>query len=409
MTFSCAVCHATNLFGKKIIGLNNKVPRANDLFVLASKYIPMVHPTLFKIATGANTTETKEFKRTQKNLKSVGVKSPIALGLDTSLGQVALSLSKREEDDYATKSKYFEKHPRPNDLETFIADSKPAVWWNLKYKTRWLSDGSIVSGNPIFTNFLWNEIGRGVDLKKLETWLKNNKQTVMELTTAVFASRPPLWTDFYSADSINLESAKRGEKLYETACMKCHGTYEKAWAGSNTEGLSNVDLLKTTKVIYHDQTPVMDVGTDPNRYLGMNAFYKDLNRLKISKWMQTIVEPQVGYVPPPLDGIWARYPYFHNNSIPTLCALLTPTKDRPKIFYQGPSKNIQTDFDDKCVGYPVGSKVPPSWKKEKGAKIMVNNPGIKNIGHDRMLFDRSGNLRFSNSEKMDLIEFLKTL
>ena len=78
----------------------------------------------------------------------------------------------------------------------------------LKYKTRWLSDGSIVSGNPIFTNFLWNEIGRGVDLQELEQWLKNNKKIVMELTTAVFATESPRWTDFFHADTINIVKAK---------------------------------------------------------------------------------------------------------------------------------------------------------------------------------------------------------
>ena len=83
----------------------------------------------------------------------------------------------------------------------------------------------------------------------------------------------------------------------------------------------------------------------------MKHFADDLNRLAISKWMKTVVIPQEGYVPPPLVGIWARYPYLHNNSIPTLCDLLTPAAKRTKKFYQGTSIDPKTDFDPACVGF----------------------------------------------------------
>ena len=49
---------------------------------------------------------------------------------------------------------------------------------------------------------------------------------------------------------------------------------------------------------YFEITKIKDVGTDPNRYLGMREFADDLNDLAISKSMKTIVEPQEGYIPP---------------------------------------------------------------------------------------------------------------
>ena len=409
LTFSCATCHATSLFGKQIIGLNNKRPRTNEVFVMARKYLPLVHPWLFQLATGATKGETDIYRRLRKNVRSTGSISPIALGVDTSLAQVALSLAKRNEDDYITKNSMFEKYPRFNELQKTPADSKPAVWWNLKYKTRWLSDGSIVQGNPIFTNFLWNEIGRGSDMKEMEQWLKNNKQTVMELTTSVFNTPAPRWTDFFAANTIDVEKAKRGEKIYMTSCKRCHGVYEKGWSSPNADKLTLEELLRTTKVKYHKKTPVKNVGTDPLRYEGMKHFADDLNRLKISKWMKTVVVPQEGYVPPPLVGIWARYPYLHNNSVPTLCDLLTPVSKRTKKFYQGTSVNPKTDFDFSCVGFPVGKKAPKSWTKSGDALIDTNRAGLQNIGHEKMLFNENGEEKYSLSEKMDLIEFLKTL
>ena len=128
-------------------------------------------------------------------------------------------------------------------------------------------------------------------------------------------------------------------------------------------------------MIYHESTQVKDVGTDPGRFEGMKYFADDLNRLAISKWMKTKVVPQEGYVPNPLVGIWARYPYLHNNSIPNLCDLMTPPEKRTKVFYQGPSANAATDFDSDCLGYPVGDKIPKPWKTAE-RKFDVTREGL---------------------------------
>lgn len=409
MTFSCAACHTNSLFGKKIVGLTNRFPRANEFFRRGKQIAPLVNPHVFRGALGTTKAEFEMFKSAKNVLKWVGVKKPQAVGLDTSLAQVGISLSKRGLDEYAQRSLFWANFPRPNKLETVVADSKPAVWWNVKYKTRWLSDGSIVSGNPIHTNFLWNEIGRGVDLKKLEKWLVDNKDKIKELTAAVFATKAPHYTDFFRADEINLESAKRGEKIFKASCQKCHGKYEKNWSLSSADNMSDIELLKTNRVFYHEQTPVKHVGTDQKRFEGMNYFYKDLNRLKISKTIGTVVEPQKGYVPPPLVGIWARWPYFHNNSIPNLCALLTPPSERPKIFWMGEANDPNTDFDSECNGYPLGDKVPENWKKDKEYLFDTSKEGLSNSGHYKMLLNEDGSEKYTIDQKLDLIEFLKTL
>jgi len=409
LTFSCATCHTGRLFGKSVMGLTNKRVRANRFFHMAKKTVPLIPSRLFKASTRATEDERLQFKRTKYNLGAVGVTDPQVLGLDTSLPQVALSLSRRNLDEYATKNKFLEKFPRRNPLHRFVADSKPAVWWNLKYKTRWLSDGSIVAGNPILTNFLWNELGRGTNLLELEKWMADNTDTIKELTVAAFSTKAPRWTDFFDASTIDLPAAKRGEVVFKKRCTECHGKYEKAWNLSNASELSATEILETTKVKYHKKTPVKDVGTDPQRYQGMKFFAKRLNDLKISKWMKTVVEPQKGYVPPPLVGIWARYPYLHNNSIPNLCAFLTKASMRPKTFIQGPANNIETDFTKECVGYPVGKDIPREWLADKDAFFDTSKPGLRNIGHTKAFIDKEGNELLSPAQKRDLIVFLKTL
>lgn len=408
ITFGCAACHTSDLFGVKVIGLTNRFPRANAFFHLGATAAPYVNSFLFRDLLHTTEGERLMFVKTKKYLQSVGTKVPEAMGLDTSLAQVGLSLAKRSADEWATPNKIIQKFPRPNKLNNRIADSKPAVWWNLKYKNRWLSDGSIVSGNPVHTNILWNEIGRGADLKKLDEWLKNNQASIDDLTTAIFAMKAPRYEKFFGVHSIDIEKAKKGEKLFVQSCQKCHGVYEKGWNHPEQSKLALEEKLQTTKVTYHEDTPVKNVGTDPGRYEGMKYFSKDLNRLQISKNLGVEVIPQEGYVPPPLVGIWSRWPYFHNNSIPNLCALLTPASKRPVTYYSGAANNKETDFDQDCVGYPVGEKTPENWK-QKDYLFDTRKEGLSNRGHDEKIFIKDGKEIFSANDKQALIEFLKTL
>jgi len=404
LTFSCAACHSANLFGKKIVGLTNRFPKANEFFHLGQKIMKNTPALAFQIATGAGQDEMRLFKESKAAIKAIGIKKPIVLGLDTSLAQVGLSLAKRNKDEYATFSKKFQRRPRASGFDKNPADSKPAVWWNTKYKTKWLSDGSIVSGNPIHTNFLWNEIGRGVDLKKLENWLIDNKNKVDELTSYVFNTEAPKYNNFFPR-RIKIDQAMRGQKLFLKTCSGCHGIYDKGW--DETEQYDQA--IATTKVWYHKSTPVIDVGTDPLRFEGMKYFADDLNNLKISKSIKTVVKPQVGYVPPPLVGIWARWPYFHNNSAPTLYDVITPDFKRTKSYIAVESIDPKVDFDFVKNGYPHPSKIKEPFKSNKKYRYNSKVRGLSNSGHTFMLVDANGKEKMSESEKMDLIEFLKTL
>jgi hypothetical protein len=134
------------------------------------------------------------------------------------------------------------------------------------------------------------------------------------------------------------------------------------------------------------------VGTDPQRRLGMRSL-EQLNSLEISKRHGIRVEPQAGYVPPPLVGIWARWPYFHNNSAPTLCAVLSTQKERPVTYYARAADDPQEDYDSECGGYP-------GRKGEKPLRFDTRKPGLSNAGHE---------FEFSEQDRRDLVQFLLTL
>ena len=60
-------------------------------------------------------------------------------------------------------------------------------------------------------------------------------------------------------------------------------------------------------------------------------------------WLQ-VVE---GYYAPPLDGIWATAPFFHNGSVPTLDGVIDPEK-HPAVWT---SDMTADDYDLKRVGW----------------------------------------------------------
>lgn len=409
LTFGCATCHVGQLFGKKVLGMANRFPRANEFFIAGKAAVAFVDPHVFQAATRATDAEREMFSDLRENSKYIEGKKPLALGLDTSLAQVALSLSHRAPDPLASRSAASAAHPRASSLRSHLSDSKPAVLWNVKYKNRFLLDGSVVSGNPIFTNFIWNEIGRGTDLEALQNWFKHNTETVENLTAAVFATEAPRYTDFFPAEKISEDAARHGQELFNGHCASCHGSYEKGWQRSDAAYLTPVERLATVKVSYHERTPVIDVGTDLNRANGMVALESGLNGLALSKANGVVVKVQQGYVPPPLVGVWARFPYFHNNSAPSLCAVLTQAAKRPRAWYAGEPLNRSTDFDDTCNGYPLGDRTPSEWKKNKAAFMDTSREGLGNQGHDEGLFLNEGKEIFSQTDKSDLIAYLKTL
>ena len=101
LVFSCAACHAHELFGQTVVGLPNKNARPNAFFDLAAKVLPTVPSDVFQDLSGATDGEIFLYEEAVESISWVGTRNPQVLGLDTSLAQVSLSLSKRGQDESA--------------------------------------------------------------------------------------------------------------------------------------------------------------------------------------------------------------------------------------------------------------------------------------------------------------------
>jgi len=355
-TYSCSSCHVGNLFGDRVIGLTRRFP----------------------------------------------VK-PLHIGQDNSLGQVSLSLLKLNETGDIDRS---EKYQSLHD-EMRFASSKPAVWWNVKYKTRYLLDGSLAKGSPVKVNFLWNELGRGSDIGVLDKWFVDNSKRIDALEMYVKSLMAPSYFDYFDSTQFDIKAAQRGQVIFRKRCVACHGDYKKGWE-SEGQYRNLKDQLKTIQVSYPSPTPIVNVGTDERRYKAMAHLLK-LNSLTISKEHGITFELSEGYVPPPLEGIWARWPYLHNNSIPNLCQLFTPPEKRDQNYYAADAIDRERDFDNECNGYYANDRVARQWKQEKYL-FDVTRSGSSNIGHYDAIFRAdNGEEYLTNNDKNDLIKFLQTL
>ncbi len=181
--------------------------------------------------------------------------------------------------------------------------------------------------------------------------------------------------------------AEQGRKVFESHCSRCHGTY------GEQETYPNLVV------------GLEEVGTDPllaeattngrtDRFISWfnGSFFGKLSR----------AAPAPGYMPPPLDGIWATAPFLHNGSVPTLGTLLD-SKQRPTYWL----RSFDTDdYDPAQVGWRYRAldhgKQGAQDDLQRKRLYDTTLPGYSNQGHT------FGDI-LKQEERQALLEYLKTL
>jgi mono/diheme cytochrome c family protein len=227
----------------------------------------------------------------------------------------------------------------------------------------------------------YNAMGRG-DFSRLI--LQVFTPTVLNLETAerIIANGPDIlaWINALEApvfpSTIDTELAAMGQNLFTQHCESCHGRY-----GAD-EYYPNVLV------------GLEEVGTDPH-YAQHFLDYDDLSRWYNASWYSqgSSLQPSAAYIAPPLDGIWASAPYFHNGSVPTLLAVLDPG-ERPMVW--------KRSFDSRDY----------DWDKLGWNFIHSNNDDPDAYDTSRQGYSNQGHLYgevLSSAQQLALLEYLKTL
>jgi len=226
-------------------------------------------------------------------------------------------------------------------------------------------------------NLHWDGNNNSVDERNLSAALGAGVTPVTIDHTALGRVRGWIWTlppPKYPF-AIDPVLAAKGDRIYERHCADCH-----AFDGSRTGRVEPIEAIATDP--YRLNSYTLDFAV--NQY----TLYPD------SRYRFTHFKKTGGYANQPLDGIWARAPYLHNGSVPTLRDLLEPPSDRPKIFYRGDDL-----YDQRKVGFAY--ETPQA--KDRGMFLFDTGiPGNGNGGHEY-------GTGLSDEDKAALVEYLKTL
>jgi mono/diheme cytochrome c family protein len=186
--------------------------------------------------------------------------------------------------------------------------------------------------------------------------------------------------------------AARGAPLFARDCALCHGTY-----AARDEDETYPNLLLPLDVIGTDPA-VAEAGVvhAPELVAWYNqSFYGRVTRMVPD-------DPFPGYMPPPLDGVWATAPYLHNGSVPTV-ELVLSSRARPRAWRRVDLDS--THFDEAALGWPWQAVGAPAASLPPAERKLVYDTGAwsqSNAGHP------FGD-HLTAEERRAVIEYLKTL
>ena len=358
----CVACHSGRAAGRFIVGLGNK---NIDVYQIGTDLLRA--QTLYSTVMRRNLSNPEYKQLTQQALAFA---SRLTVPEDTNLtrGLVPVSIIRRWFYDN-------QKLPVPKDMGRGQV-KVPSFWgYGLKRKVGQFTDGF---GNGILPGW-----GAAVELVggQLPEHIREYADRLEHAEEILGDLLPPAYPF-----AIDATLAGTGKSIFNKTCQKCHGQYEK-------------DDLGHPKYEAPLWIPIQVVGTDEERLMGNSRQFLDvIDRNPLRDLIQTTRLGE-GYFAPKLYGIWSRFPYLHNASVPSLCALLSPPDKRPKIFSMKESGE-EHRFDKTCVGLNEVS-VPIALRTSRDI-YDTHRVGHSNKGH------RFGT-QLSGSEKSALIEYLKTL
>lgn len=189
---------------------------------------------------------------------------------------------------------------------------------------------------------------------------------------------------------VDREGSERGYALFMNKCASCHGDYR-------------MDGDKPVLTSYPNRlVPQERMGTDPERWKAITPeLVRRVNELPTRTFLQAGANS--GYVAPLLTSLWITAPYLHNGSVPTLWHFMNPSTRPPRFQVGGhhldyTRMGILLEDGGDVARYParvVPASVPETYD--------TTQPGRSNRGHETPFAN------MTEREKLDLLEFLKTL
>jgi mono/diheme cytochrome c family protein len=340
----CLMCHASTIAGKTVIGLGNPSLDLQGLFEDLA------------LAQGVKVSRNVPFS----NVRGTTEASPAAAFLI----------------QYRTPELDL-RPPVKLQYTTTACEDVPA-WWLMKRKTTMYATGSHSSRSVrSLMAFLMTPFNGGEYIKAQEPAFRDIQAYMLSLEAPKYPFK------------IDARKAEAGKVLFEHNCARCHGTYGPD--GNYPNKVIDLDVIGT------DRTLATGFPAEAGTLYNRSWFGQE-------KGVDGKAKSHRGYQAPPLDGIWATAPYFHNGSVPTIYHVLN-SKARPRIVTRS-YRTGSDDYDTEKVGWKFtlldGPADPKSSPAEQRKVYDTTQPGRGNTGH-------TFGDRLSETDRWALIEYLKTL
>lgn len=367
----CTACHSGRAAGILIPGLGNKTIDA----YLVSRDLKMIQQFW---GLGAKDPEYKYIHEKAMNFANVTS--------DTNISNLTRGLIS----DATIETFFFKDIGKKYPKNLARAQVKVPHLWGIKEKrpVGIFNDGSL-NGD----NYAWI-FGAELFASDSADHLRKVLPKIQWLTEEVLGKLLPPKYPFEIMEAMALE----GEKLFKASCIKCHGQHDK-----DSKGFPIYDAPK--------HIPIGVVKTDDDKLKAFNQEFIDAVKSGSLGDLLTFNENILGngFFAPKLWGIWSRFPYLHNASVPTLYDLLSAPDKRPEVFSMKDAGEAYR-FDKKKLGLTTyKQRGRQLWAKAR-AKLgdrdiyYIERVGHSNKGH---FFDSFES--FTDRERFAIIEYLKTL
>lgn len=270
---NCFTCHASKINGELILGLGNSESDFTQNFSLASTAIQMG----MKLKYGKNSPETEAFESFGYYFEAIGPYIQTEkIGVNPAARLAEACAMYRDPSDLS-----YTHDPLFNMPAYTLASDVPPLW-NVKKKNA-LYYTAVGKGD--FTKLLFQASVLGIpDTLAARKAVENFKHVLAWIRTL----EPPSFPG-----NINYEVAQKGQIIFEKKCSGCHGSKE-----SYPNKVVSLSIVKTDPyyAYYAMEAPIV-------QWYNQSWFAKSKPYSKL--------EPEPGYIAPPLDGIWATAPYLH--------------------------------------------------------------------------------------------------
>ncbi len=382
---NCLMCHGGMADGQLVIGLGNATA---DFTGNASSVAGSVPPALLD-ALGVTADEKHQLDLLVERgaaiaeyavMRTIGNNpaEAMAVALMVHHDRETLAWSNEPVTDVAVKG----ADGKP--LADPIVTSDPPPWWRVHKKNALFYNGMARGDHrgtmALATSVCVDDVDRASDVDAM----------FQDIQAFVATVRAPAYPR-----SIDGDLAALGQTIFSRDCSGCHGSYGADAADDASDSYPNLliplDVIGTDPVVAN--AGVVHAPELVEWYNG--SFYGGITRMVPS-------DPFPGYMPPPLDGIWATAPYLHNGSVPSV-ALLLNSKARPKVWKRVDFDS--TNLDENALGWPFEELDAPQAAAPDAEKTLIYDTSYFSQSNQGHTFGD----HLSDDERRQVIEYLKTL